>query len=742
MIPPFSWPPASGAGGGGGGGGGTANALATTGAPVDVSGAAPPDIGQVLMAIDDTHAMWKVPGLHYDPAIRFNMDLSGQATIEPGTWGFVQTVPAGFEGDPTIFVVSSLTAPPVDSRFGLYLAPSLGRTVEVHLIGASQIFALDGVLDTTCVLFAGAFYEWVFYHEGGVAIWGLVSDTARMAQRFEAPWLALSDPNKSVFPITKAASEPPNGSAVIYRNVGASPTAAWELPALAGDAQHGVRGGDTLHALATTGIAGFQSASDKTKLDGIESGAQVVTFGRVQTALASAASSVGFNAQRITGVADPTAAQDVATKNYVDASVWKEPVRACTFGSSITLSGTQTIDGVALIAGDRCVVVSQGTPSTNGLYVVSAGAWARSTDADTTPKLKGGTQVIVNEGTTYKDTVWCLTTNDPIVLGTTSLAWNQSGGPKAINLPQPLSPSGSATAGTAPRWAIEDHVHALYAEDPTTNGFRLSNNANSLPIDSAAVSTITLALHTSNRIALTNNGTDWYVCTPSSTVTIAVTGQTAGVPCDVFAVLGSLTSVSLELVPWTNATTRASAIVQSTVGVWVKTGAATRRYVGTILPNAATTFAHAATGSDTTFPICGLWNQDNRIRGAFTWTPTFDTWAIPSANTWQSINAQASAKVQYVQGQSIGTVSAHHIGAAAGASGGSLGIGVDSTSSPTGLRDFASNNNAGALRAQLNQSIAAGAHNLNALANGGATSVTFYGAHAPMQGGIAADLWF
>lgn len=40
---------------------------------------------------------------------------------------------------------------------------------------------------------------------------------------------------------------------------------------LATDAQHGVRGGGTQHAEATTSVAGFMSAADKTKLDGLVS---------------------------------------------------------------------------------------------------------------------------------------------------------------------------------------------------------------------------------------------------------------------------------------------------------------------------------------------------------------------------------------------------------------------------------------------------------------------------------------
>jgi hypothetical protein len=45
--------------------------------------------------------------------------------------------------------------------------------------------------------------------------------------------------------------------------------------ALFNDSSHGSRSGGTLHAVATTSVAGFMSSSDKTKLDGISSGAQV-----------------------------------------------------------------------------------------------------------------------------------------------------------------------------------------------------------------------------------------------------------------------------------------------------------------------------------------------------------------------------------------------------------------------------------------------------------------------------------
>jgi hypothetical protein len=76
----------------------------------------------------------------------------------------------------------------------------------------------------------------------------------------------------------------------------------------------------------------------------------------------------------------PTALQ-AATKQYVDNAItgldFKQSVRAATT-ANITLSGTQTIDGVALIAGDRILVKDQSTANQNGIYVVAAGSMVAS----------------------------------------------------------------------------------------------------------------------------------------------------------------------------------------------------------------------------------------------------------------------------------------------------------------------------------------------------------------------------
>jgi hypothetical protein len=78
------------------------------------------------------------------------------------------------------------------------------------------------------------------------------------------------------------------------------------------------------------------------------------------------------------------------------------------------------------------LVAGQSTGSQNGLYQVSVlgtgsdGTWIRSVDGNETGEIDAGMIVMVTEGAIYKDTQWKLTTNDPIVIGTTALTFEQN----------------------------------------------------------------------------------------------------------------------------------------------------------------------------------------------------------------------------------------------------------------------------------------------------------------------------
>lgn len=109
---------------------------------------------------------------------------------------------------------------------------------------------------------------------------------------------------------------------------------------------------------------------------------------------------------------------------------YKQSVRVITT-TNITLSGgaPTVVDGVTLSLNDRILVTGQSTASQNGIYIVSIlgtganGTWVRSSDTNATGELESGTIVMVTEGSTYADTSWKLTTNDPIVIGTTALTF-------------------------------------------------------------------------------------------------------------------------------------------------------------------------------------------------------------------------------------------------------------------------------------------------------------------------------
>jgi len=161
---------------------------------------------------------------------------------------------------------------------------------------------------------------------------------------------------------------------------------------------------------------------------------------------------VSFNSQKITNLSNGTAAGDAVNYSQLTSVAsgidWKSSVRAATT-AAITLTGAQTVDGVALIAGDRCLVKNQASALTNGLYLVNAGAWTRTFAANTSALVTSGLAAFVTEGTTNIDTGWILTTLDPITLDTTALTFTQFTGLGQITAGNGLNKSGN-TLNVAP----------------------------------------------------------------------------------------------------------------------------------------------------------------------------------------------------------------------------------------------------------------------------------------------------
>lgn len=180
--------------------------------------------------------------------------------------------------------------------------------------------------------------------------------------------------------------------------------------------------------------------------------------------------------------ADPVANLGAATKQYVDNVAQgldvKESVRVATT-ESITLSGEQTIDGVAVVAGDRVLVKDQGaTHVDNGIYVCASGAWSRSSDADSDDEVTAGMFCFVEEGTANGDTGWVCSTDDDITVGVTAIGFLQFSAAGTYSAGAGLTLTGTEfaadfegtdgninavgtqDAGTSDKVARADHVHA------------------------------------------------------------------------------------------------------------------------------------------------------------------------------------------------------------------------------------------------------------------------------------------
>ena len=132
----------------------------------------------------------------------------------------------------------------------------------------------------------------------------------------------------------------------------------------------------------------------------------------------------------ITLVGDPTAPLHPVTKQYVDSIVsGLLPQTPCAAASTapVTLSGLQTVDGIALANGDRVLIKDQVSLIANGIYVVAAGAWTRAPDFDGAPSTEvvNGMSYGIAAGTMNAGKRFAVSTPDPITIGVSNITFNE-----------------------------------------------------------------------------------------------------------------------------------------------------------------------------------------------------------------------------------------------------------------------------------------------------------------------------
>lgn len=106
----------------------------------------------------------------------------------------------------------------------------------------------------------------------------------------------------------------------------------------------------------------------------------------------------------------------------------KAPCRVATT-TSITGVGLQTIDGVALAAGDRVLVKNQTNSIDNGIYVAGTGTWERALDFDGSRDAVKGTIVFVSEGTANLAPsgapIYRVGGTNPIIVGSSAITFTR-----------------------------------------------------------------------------------------------------------------------------------------------------------------------------------------------------------------------------------------------------------------------------------------------------------------------------
>lgn len=314
--------------------------------------------------------------------------------------------------------------------------------------------------------------------------------------------------------IATPSANPPSGSTLLY--VKSDGKVYTKSPA----GTEVVVGAPGAHTHLISDVTGLQGALD-TKLDASANVYDDAAANSEGTASSYSPSSVPHTASNGLWTTSPLTKADVGLSNADNTSDAAKPVstaqqtalnakqnvivaRVALFGNP-ALSGTYTVNGVALVAGDVVLARDQASTATNGVYVVAAGAWTRHPMADTSAKIDG-LQVFTRQGTFWKGVTWVTRWSSVTdTLGTTGMAWS---------IPLIDSDAGSTVASLS--------SGAVPASQLGNAALSTQGGAEKVAAASGTSGTVTLNAATASVFTLT----------PAGTCTIAISGQpVSGLAC-------------------------------------------------------------------------------------------------------------------------------------------------------------------------------------------------------------------
>jgi hypothetical protein len=127
--------------------------------------------------------------------------------------------------------------------------------------------------------------------------------------------------------------------------------------------------------------------------------------------------------------------------------------------SNVTLSGLQTIDSIAVGAGQTVLLLGQSAPAENGLWIAGSGAWTRPAGFSTDASIRGAT-IFVIAGAARGGFVYQCTNATAVVVGTTALTFARV--PDRFDRAALADASSTPSDGRLAKWGSSAEMSAYF----------------------------------------------------------------------------------------------------------------------------------------------------------------------------------------------------------------------------------------------------------------------------------------